>query len=865
MKLTDLALTADKTLSEELEVGTLTLDPNKSITLSSNRNIILTGKLVSRPIWPAVHTIRFTGIDESKFVGGGMAVLPTDIGLWVMGQGQFDIQGEKKTGHTTATKAIKAGDTVIPVLDATGWRVGDELFITPTLPNVYDSEEAKIKSISGNNITVDKLLGNHPGVAAKSGKIFYAEVANLTRNVRIEGTSSGQSHIFINSSSVQTIKHTAIRFMGPRKDQGGGKEKEFVIGRYGMHFHHCNHINGTIVEGNVIRDTGSHCYVPHGSHGIKFLDNIAYNVMEIAFWSDLGHKNHNTVLERNIAATVKFTPRALNMDLKETDPEMGPTFASSGFLIGMGDGNIFRDNVAVGTQGDPRTGGGFMWETNNVGIPVFENNLAHNCSAGLRIWQNDENNHVILKQTVYNCDIGVYHGAYANAYKYDLCEVINCPFIFHGASVNSGRLRLERSNLDAIIAEGSPLPGKLPILIRDCNYKSFIDQVGEVERGSHNVDIVGCTGPNKVDPNAGAAEVVRVQPKNGQAVRMTKSGTTPIDPFAPTLWGTGDGLKAEYFNDATFTNKVLERIDPTIMFPEMDHLNYYALTGKIVSMRWTGSIQPQFSEDYTFLVASAGKTDLWIGGQKITGKVALIAGNKYPIKIEFSNNDSDLRGGVNFLWKCRSLDIFNPVEGGEYVPQSQMYSNTVIAPPVNQAPKANAGPDQTITTPQSVITLNGSGSDADGFIATYRWALISGAAVSIANFTSAITAVTGLKEGSYTFRLTVGDDKGLTGTDDVVITVKPAIVVDPNKPPVVKASATVTRKGDIKFPIEASDPEGGVLTYLMTQVSGATVTIINPTSTAVRVDNALAGNYLFRLFVTDDKGEKSSVDVPVTI
>ena len=46
---------------------------------------------------------------------------------------------------------------------------------------------------------------------------------------------------------------------------------------------------------------------------------------------------------------------------------------------------------------------------------------------------------------------------------------------------------------------------------------------------------------------------------------------------------------------------------------------------------------------------------------------------------------------------------------------------TVNNAPANQAPNANAGPNRIITLPTSSATLNGSGTDADGTIATYLW------------------------------------------------------------------------------------------------------------------------------------------------
>src|SRR5215203_1113296 len=92
----------------------------------------------------------------------------------------------------------------------------------------------------------------------------------------------------------------------------------------------------------------------------------------------------------------------------------------------------------------------------------------------------------------------------------------------------------------------------------------------------------------------------------------------------------------------------------------------------------------------------------------------------------------------------------------------------------NQSPTANAGTAQTITLPASSVTLTGSGSDPDGSIASYAWSKIAGGTATINSPSSASTTVTGLVQGSYTFRLTVTDDQGATGTSDVNVTVNPS-------------------------------------------------------------------------------------------
>ena len=99
---------------------------------------------------------------------------------------------------------------------------------------------------------------------------------------------------------------------------------------------------------------------------------------------------------------------------------------------------------------------------------------------------------------------------------------------------------------------------------------------------------------------------------------------------------------------------------------------------------------------------------------------------------------------------------------------------TINAPP-NTSPTANAGADQTVNG-GAAVTLSGSGSDTDGTIVSYAWAQTAGPAVTLngvpptANFTApSVTAVTVL-----TFRLTVTDNQGATGSDTVNITVNPA-------------------------------------------------------------------------------------------
>ena len=78
---------------------------------------------------------------------------------------------------------------------------------------------------------------------------------------------------------------------------------------------------------------------------------------------------------------------------------------------------------------------------------------------------------------------------------------------------------------------------------------------------------------------------------------------------------------------------------------------------------------------------------------------------------------------------------------------------------------------------KSKVTLNGSASnDSDGSIVGYQWTQVTGKAVSLCNANKAVasfTAPTPPRGTTYTleFYLTVTDNQGATGSDQVAITV----------------------------------------------------------------------------------------------
>ncbi|TXJ28312.1 MAG: hypothetical protein E6Q24_05910 [Chitinophagaceae bacterium] len=200
--------------------------------------------------------------------------------------------------------------------------------------------------------------------------------------------------------------------------------------------------------------------------------------------------------------------------------------------------------------------------------------------------------------------------------------------------------------------------------------------------------------------------------------------------------------------------------------------------------------------------------------------------------------------------------------------QSRNKSNTVPVPPANKPPVANAGNNISIRLPVALATLNGSGSDPDGTIASYQWKNISGpAGFRIVSPLTAVTDVADLVAGNYKFELTVTDNGGLSATATVEVEVLPSLP-PVNQVPVVSAgnAQTITLPTNtLTLNGTASDNDGSIISYLWTKVSGGNATIVSPGTAQTEIRDLEQGTYVFRLTVTDNGDSTASAEVRVTV
>ncbi len=155
--------------------------------------------------------------------------------------------------------------------------------------------------------------------------------------------------------------------------------------------------------------------------------------------------------------------------------------------------------------------------------------------------------------------------------------------------------------------------------------------------------------------------------------------------------GTGTGLQGTYYKGIYLSGSpLLNRIDPSIDFEFTYSKQPVVLSpapGVVpedeYSVRWTGQVQPIYSENYTFSVLSDDGVRLWVNGVQLidnwtnqsatekSGSIVLQAGQKYDIKLEYYENTGE--AVTKLYWSSNNT-------AKQIIPQSQLYPVTVTPP-----------------------------------------------------------------------------------------------------------------------------------------------------------------------------------------
>lgn len=187
----------------------------------------------------------------------------------------------------------------------------------------------------------------------------------------------------------------------------------------------------------------------------------------------------------------------------------------------------------------------------------------------------------------------------------------------------------------------------------------------------------------------------------------------------------------------------------------------------------------------------------------------------------------------------------------------------VVNSPVNSAPVANAGPDQTVAA-GATVTLDGTGSsDPDpGDTLAYTWTQTEGDPVSLSDATAAQPAFTAPDAaGILAFQLEVSDGVGGEASSQLSIRVLKPVAGEDH---LVVPGVIVTLDGS-----ESAGPAGTTLEFDWSQISGPEVTLSAPTAaqTVFTVPAGEADGTLltFRLTIRDSTGATATDDIDLTL
>ena len=277
-----------------------------------------------------------------------------DRGIMLM-RGRLNLHGDREHTWTKLAKTAEAGSNQIEVLDASGWRRGDEIVLASTDFNPRQAEPRTITAINGNTITLDRALEYMHFGEITFGVDERGEVGLLSRNIKIQSSEDSQStyfggHIMAMAGSEMHISSVELYRMG----------QHLQLARYPIHWHILGDGQGQYIRNSSIHDTYSRCVTVHGTNNLLIENNVTYNTVGHCFFLEDGIETgnqfvHNLGIQTICHPTLPCEPTNLTIAHQspagqKSEHVLIPSDNTvSTFWITNPD-NIYRDNVAAGSD-----------------------------------------------------------------------------------------------------------------------------------------------------------------------------------------------------------------------------------------------------------------------------------------------------------------------------------------------------------------------------------------------------------------------------------------------------------------------------------------------------------------------------------
>ena len=235
------------------------------------------------------------------------------------------------------------------------------------------------------------------------------------------------------------------------------------------------------------------------------------------------------------------------------------------------------------------------------------------------------------------------------------------------------------------LAINAPAPG---VAVEGTDHGVLLRPVTFPEGSSaQDIPLVPMANTNLLSP---VVATMKVQGGAGYAVGTASNASVVVYP-SPTP--TGTGLSAQYFDNAssTYTNAAnfsgasVARLDAKIDFIWSTNSPAPGIANTTYSVRWSGQVQPQYSEPYVFIVRTDDGAKLWVNNQLILDdwrnkgasdtnslEIELQAGVRYDIKMEYYQNTGSAE--ARLYW-------YSPSQPKQIIPTARLYPDSVAPAP----------------------------------------------------------------------------------------------------------------------------------------------------------------------------------------
>jgi hypothetical protein len=341
--------------------GKLSFADNADLELTTEW-IMLHGELtIGTEAKPHTRKATITLVDNVK--GEDVMAGMGDRGIMLSG-GTLNLHGDQTNTWTKLASTANAGATSIEVLNAKGWRVGQEIVLASTDYDPRQAERRTITAVGGNRLTLDKKLDY-----MHFGKITFdvderGEVGLLSRNIKVQASADAEQSFF--GGHIMAMPSSKVYISGVELNRMG---QNVTLARYPMHWHLVGDATGQYIRNAAIHDTYNRCVTVHGTHNLQVENNVTYNTVGHCFFLEDGIEHGNQFVKNlaiqtkchmskpcvptNLAAAGEFdyanrqALRKISFTSKDVLLPSDNTVAS--FWITNPD-NVYRDNVAAGSD-----------------------------------------------------------------------------------------------------------------------------------------------------------------------------------------------------------------------------------------------------------------------------------------------------------------------------------------------------------------------------------------------------------------------------------------------------------------------------------------------------------------------------------